>query len=170
MMPATKSDETIIATPASDQACCTPGALFGWSPPALPADSRLKRRVDRVLPRSGPSLVVFFTAVVVLLNVGPMLPRRFDLLATGVAGLAAASWCALNFWRCRHAHCVVTAAGWFTLAMFVFSEASLGRSLIRGDEGLAFAGVLGAGLFFEVSWYMLHGTNAVGSQRLPRRR
>ena len=28
-------------------------ALFGWSPPDLPADTTLKRRADRLLPRTG---------------------------------------------------------------------------------------------------------------------
>ena len=44
---------------------CTPGsragqagggcrsALWGWSPPDLPADTPLKRRIDRLMPRTG---------------------------------------------------------------------------------------------------------------------
>ena len=92
--------------------------MFGWSPPALPADTNLKRRVDRTMPRSGLSLVIFFAVVIALLNVGVILPRRMDLVAIGVVGLAAGSWCAVNFWRCRHAHCVITGAGWLALAGF----------------------------------------------------
>ncbi|MEA2504692.1 MAG: hypothetical protein QOG36_1735, partial [Actinomycetota bacterium] len=36
--------------------------------------------------------------------------------ADGLAGLAAGTWCGLNFWRCRQAHCLVTFAegGWAT--------------------------------------------------------
>src|SRR6516165_5553939 len=98
--------------------CCGPGAMFGWSPPALPADTNLKRRVDRMMPRSGLSFVIFFAVVIALLNVGVILPRRMDLVAIGVVGLAAGSWCAVNFWRCRHAHCVITGAGWLALAGF----------------------------------------------------
>jgi hypothetical protein len=38
-------------------------ALFGWSPPDLPADTALKRRTDRVLPRTGV-LAAAYCAVV----------------------------------------------------------------------------------------------------------
>jgi hypothetical protein len=74
-------------------------------------------------------------------------------------------WCAVNFWRCRHAHCVITGAGWLALAAFSFLEAGLGRSVIHGDEGLVFLGVLGVGLAFEGAWYVARGTNAVSSSR-----
>jgi hypothetical protein len=144
--------------------CCRPGTWSGWSPSALPADTELKRRVDRILPRSGPPVVIFFAAVIALLNVGLILPTRLDLAATGVASLAAGSWCSANFWRCRHAHCMITGAGWLALAGFAFLEAALGRSLIHGDEGLVFLAVLGAGLLFECVWYWTHGTNAVSSR------
>jgi hypothetical protein len=117
------------------------------------------------MPRSGISLVVFFAAVIALLNVGLVLSARLDLVATGVASLAAGSWCAANFWRCRHAHCMITGAGWVALAGFAFLEAALGRSLIHGDEGLVFLAVLGAGLLFECMWYLTHGTNAVSRVR-----
>ena len=43
-------------------------------------------------------------------------------------------------------------------------EAGLGRSLIHGDEGLVFLGVLGVGLAFEGAWYVVRGTNAVSSR------
>jgi hypothetical protein len=93
--------------------------------------------------------------------VGRILPPRLDLVAVGLASLAAGSWCSVNFWRCRHAHCVITGAGWLAPAVFTFLEAGLGRSLIHGDEGLVFLGVLGAGLVFECTWYMTRGTNAI---------
>ncbi len=150
-----------VPGPAAAADCCGSRALFGWSPPPLPADTALKRRVDAVLPRSGLRLVVFFAVVVALLNVGPILPKWLDLVAVGVASLAAGGWCAVNFWRCRHAHCVVTGAGWLALAGFAFVEAGLGRSLIHGDEGLVFLGVLGAGLLVEGAWYAVRGTNAI---------
>lgn len=143
--------------------CCGGRALFGWSPPALPADTPLKRRVDAVTPRSGLPLVIFFAVVVVLLNVGAVLPRRLDLVAVGAASLAAGGWCAVNFWRSRHTHCAVTGPGWLALAGFAFVEAGLGRSLIHGDEGLVFLGVLGAGLVVEGVRYAIRGTNAISS-------
>lgn len=144
--------------------CCSPLALFGWSPPRLPADTALKRRVDRILPSSGVPLIVFFAVVIALLNVGILLPTRLDLFAVGLAAVAAGSWCSANFWRTRHAHCVMTGAGWLALAVFSFLETGLGRSLIHGDEGLVFLGVLAAGLVFEGAWYIGRGTNAVLSR------
>jgi hypothetical protein len=151
-------------SPGATPNCCGPTALFGWSPPPLPADTELKRRVDRLLPRSGVPFVLFFAAVVALLNVGAILPVRLDLVAVSVASLSAGGWCAVNFWRCRHAHCVITGTGWLALAGFTLFEAGLGRSLIHGDEGLVFLGVLAAGLVFEGVWSVARGTNAVSSQ------
>jgi hypothetical protein len=143
--------------------CCNPVALFGWSPPLRPADTALKRRADRFLPSSGLPLIIFFAAVIALLNVGLVLPARLDLVAVGLAAGAAGSWCTVHYWRTRQAHCVITGAGWLALAALSFAEAGLGRSLIHGDEGLGFLAVLAAGLAFEATWYALHGTNAVAS-------
>ena len=70
-------------------ACCGLGAMSGWPPPPLPADTELKRRVDRMLPRSGLSFVIFFAIVIALLNVRLVLSGRLDLVAVGVAGLAS---------------------------------------------------------------------------------
>jgi len=69
----------------------------------------------------------------------------------------------VNFWRCRHAHCVITGIGWFALAGFTFFEAGLGRSLIHGDERLVFLGVLAPGLVFDGTWNVVRGTNAVSA-------
>jgi hypothetical protein len=154
------------AQPGQDTgpSCCGPTALFGWSPPPLPADTELKRHADRLLPRSGVPFILFFATVVALLNVGAVLPMRLNLVAIGAASLGAGAWCAVNFWRCRHAHCVITGIGWHTLAGFTFFEAGLGHSLIHGDEGLVFLGVLAAGLVFEGTWYVVRGTNTVSSR------
>ncbi|MFZ0216888.1 MAG: hypothetical protein WAM30_13225 [Candidatus Dormiibacterota bacterium] len=105
-------------------------------------------------------MAFYFAAVIGLLLLAPWLPRRADLAVDGLAALAAAAWCAANFWRCRHAHCVVTAAGWFALSAFSFVEATLGRSWIGGDEQLVFLGVLAIGVLFEVGWTLVRGTNA----------
>jgi hypothetical protein len=113
------------------------------------------------MPRSGLAVLLYFAAVVILLNVGQLLPRRWDLVAVGTAALAAGAWCALNFWRCRHAHCLVTGAGWLGLAAFTLVEAGLGHSVIGGDERLVFAVVLGAGLIFECGWQLARGSNAL---------
>jgi hypothetical protein len=148
-------------------ACCGGGALWGWSPPRLPADTALKRLVDRVQPRTGLRALAFFAAVVALLNVGQLLPRRADLGAVGLAALLAGGWCALNFWRCRHAHCALSGAGWLALAVFTFAEAAWGHSVIGGDEPLGFLVVLGLGLAFEACWSLRRGTNSIGPRR-PR--
>jgi hypothetical protein len=153
--------------PVGTAGCCGGGALWGRSPPRLAADTAFKRLVDRVQPRRGVGVLVYFAAVVVLLNVGQVLPRRADLAAVGLAALLAGGWCAVNFWRCRHAHCAPTGAGWLALAVFAFAEAALGRSVIGGDEPQVFLVVLGLGLAFEAGWYLRRGTNSVGPAR-PR--
>jgi hypothetical protein len=151
--------------PAGTVACRRGRALWGWSPPPLPADTAFKRLVDRVQPRTGVPALAFFAAVVVLLNVGQFLPRRADLATVGLAAVAAGGWCTLNFWRCRQAHCALTGAGWLALAVFTFAEATVGRSVIGGDEALVFLVVLGMGLVFETGWHVRRGTNSLGPGR-----
>jgi hypothetical protein len=135
-------------------------ALCGWSPPPLPADSVMKRRTDRILAGAIPALAMI-AVVVILLNVAPLLPLPAGLAVDGLAALAAGGWCSLNFWRCRHAHCLVTGPAWLALSVFAFTEAGIGRSLIAGDEQLVFLGVLAAALCFEGFWYLARRTNAV---------
>lgn len=149
-------------------ACCTPVRQRGWLPELLPADTPAKRRVDKALPRAGWPVVAYFAAVFVLVNLAPHLPTRAGLVVMGFGALGGGAWCALNFWRCRHAHCVVSGTGWLALAMFSFGEAILGRSVIAGDEGLVFLGVLAAAMAFEGGWFATHRTNAV--RAVARRR
>src|SRR5260370_10250629 len=149
-------------------ATCAPGrggchsALWGWSPPDLPADTPLKRRADRLLPRSGWPTVLCFAAIVGLLKLAPLLPERANLAVVGLAALGAGAWCVLNFWRCRHAHCVVSSTGWLVLSVLAFTEAGLGESLIGGDEQLVFLAVLGVAVAFAVLWRCARGTKSVG--------
>jgi hypothetical protein len=110
-------------------------------------------------------LVIFFVAVIFLLNIGVFLPSWLDLVAVGVASLGAGAWCGLNFWRCRHAHCLITGTGWLGLAGFAFVEAGLGHSLIHGDEGLIFLAVLAVGLVIEAAWWAVRGTNSMAKTR-----
>jgi hypothetical protein len=147
--------------------CCGAGALWGWSPPTLPADTSIKRRVDRVMPSSGWFLVFYFAAVIGLLKVAPVLPRSGELAVDGMAALAAGGWCTLNFWRCRHAHCLISGVGWLVLSPLSFVEAGLGRSLIGGDEQLAFVGVLVVAVVFEGALYVTRGTNALMTGARP---
>lgn len=147
----------------------SPRALYGWSPPRLPADTPAKRRVDRLLPATGIPMTLYFAAVIGLLLLAPSLPRRADLAVDGLAALGAAAWCGANFWRCRHAHCVVTATGWFALSMFSFVEAGLGRSFIAGNEQPVFLAILILGVLFEGGWTLVRGTNAFTPRREGRR-
>lgn len=135
-------------------------ALCGWSPPSLPADTSVKRSVDRFLVGTVPGLTVV-AVVVTLLNIAPHLSIREELAVEGVAALSGGLWCSLNFWRCRHAHCLVTGWGWLGLSTFLFVEASMGRSLIAGYEQPVLVGILGLALLFELSWYLARRTNAV---------
>jgi hypothetical protein len=158
----TEIQERPAAGPA---ACCGPAALWGWSPPPRPANTALQRLADRLLPRTGWPAALFFAAVLGLFGLAHALPAPGSLGVDGLAFLAAGGWCGLNFWRCRHAHCLVTGAGWLVLAGFAFVEAALGRSLIGGDEQPVFLGVLVVALLFEGAWYAARGTNAVASSR-----
>ncbi|MGH9298455.1 MAG: hypothetical protein ACRDZT_00895 [Acidimicrobiales bacterium] len=137
-----------------------PRALCGWSPQPLPADTALKRRVDRVLVGNLPAIVMV-AAVVAFLNIAPHLPIRAGLAVDGIAALFGGGWCSLNFWRCRHAHCLVTGFGWLALGVFVFVEAGIGHSIIGGYEQPVFLGVLAIALIFECGWYHARHTNAV---------
>lgn len=150
----------------SDRGCleldCGDGrSLRGWSPPPLPADTRSKRRVDLLVPRTGMAACVYLLSVAALLGMAAHLPLRPALIFDGLAALAGGSWCSINFWRCRHAHCVVTGFGWLALGGFAFLEAGLGQSLIGGDEQLVFVVVLVVGLAFEAAWSRATGGNAV---------
>jgi hypothetical protein len=139
---------------------CGGRALCGWSPASLPSDTRAKRLVDHVLVGARPELVLL-ALVVALLNVAPHLPTRAALALVGLAALAAGGWCSLNFWRCRHAHCLVTGPGWVGFGLFCFAEAGVGHSLIGGYEQPVFLGILALAVAFEAGWYCANGTNAV---------
>ncbi|MGH8997119.1 MAG: hypothetical protein ACRDYB_14005 [Acidimicrobiales bacterium] len=143
---------------------CGPRALSGWSPQPLPADTTLKRRVDRVLVGNVPAMVMV-VVVVALLNVAPHLPTRAGLVMDGLAALVGGGWCSLNFWRCRHAHCLVTGVGWLALSVFVFVEGGIGRSSIGGNEQPVFLAVLAVALIFETTWYLARHTHAIGPDR-----
>jgi len=147
---------------------CGRSALWGWSPPDLTADTPLKRRIDRLAPRSGVSTAACFVAVVGLFSLAPHLPARADLAADGLAALAGGAWCGLNFWRCRHAHCAVTGGGWLALGAMAFGGAALGHSLISGYEQPVFLAVLAAALVFEAGWRLARRTNAIAARTAQR--
>jgi len=122
----------------------------------------MERRIDRLMPRTGLPVCLFYGAVAGLLLVAGIEPVRPGLALDAVGALAAGTWCALNFWRCRHAHCVVSGAGWLALGAFCIVEAALGRSVIAGDEQPVFLGILGVAVAFEAVWRLTRGTNAIG--------
>lgn len=159
----TNAQTTATGAPVGD--CCGPRALWGWSPPASPADTPGKRWVDGVVLRTGPPSRLYLALVIGLLGLAPWLTRRAELAVDGLAALAGSGWCGLNFWRCRHAHCLVTATGWLGLAAVSGVEAGLGRSVPGGNEQLVFVAVLVAGLVFEAAWSLAHQTNAVAPGR-----
>ncbi len=119
-------------------------------------------------------MVIYFGAVVGLLALATALPTRWELAVDTLASLMVGSWCAFNFWRCRHAHCLVTGAGWLILGGFSLVEVGIGRSVVGGYEEAAFYGILAAGILFEWLWVRAYGTHALtrlsggGSPPRPR--
>jgi hypothetical protein len=114
-----------------------------------------------VLSRAGLLVVVFFAVAIGTLNLASLLSNpAAELALEGVAALAAGRWCALNFWRCRQAHCLVTGIGWLGLSLLAFVEAGLGHSAIGGYERGVFVVVFAIGCVFEAAWQITRGTNA----------
>ena len=142
-------------------ACCVRHVGRAGRAPLLPAGTAVKRRVDRLLPRWGWPAVAYFAAVAGLFGLAQNLPAPAYLAVDAAAFAAGGIWCALNFWRGRQAHCLLTGSGWLLLALFAAAEAGVGHSLISGDEQLVFLAILAIGLGFEAFWYLTHRTNAV---------
>jgi hypothetical protein len=141
---------------------CGGRALCGWSPPSLTADTALKRRVDLI--RGGNVAAAGIVIVVVgLLNLAAHLSVRPALVVVGLAGLAAGGWCSLNFWRCRHAHCVITRAGLVGLRVVRTGRGVAWSQPDAGYEQPVFVGILGVAVLFELVWYAVHRTNAIAS-------
>jgi hypothetical protein len=146
--------------PGRCAACCVPPGwtarfLFGRAarfPADTPVGTPVKRLTGRLMPRRGWPAAGFFAAVAGLLGLAQILAAPAFLVVDAAAFLAAGSWCAVNFWRCRQAHCLVTGPGWLLLAAFTLTEAGLGHSLIGGDEQLVFLSILGVGVILECLW------------------
>lgn len=158
-------DPTSKPTAVAAAAGC--GRWLGCSTPTLPADTGAKRAVDRLLPRSGWPLCLYFIAVAALLSIAAQLPTRPGLALTAASAVAGGAWCSLNFWRCRHAHCIVTGAGWLLLAALALLGAAIGHSLIGGVENLVFLAIPLAGALFELGWYRTHGSYAITRHQVP---
>ncbi|MGL6235053.1 MAG: hypothetical protein ACRC20_06880 [Segniliparus sp.] len=144
--------------------CCGAGeqrALFGWSPPRLVADTRAKRWLDKTMPATGAPAALYFGCACALVLAGLVLPPRLGLASVGLGSLAGGLWCSGNFWRCRHAHCLVTGGGWLLLCGVSLAGSALGHSLIGGFEPAVFVLVFALSLAFERLWVARSGNNAV---------
>jgi hypothetical protein len=138
----------------TDQDCCTGDRYSAGRRRVCPrtlqpsddSTGSFRRRDSRPSCTSG--------AVIALLISAGTLPPRPTLIVDGVAAAAGGLWCIGNFWRCRHAYCLVTGIGWSALGLFAFVEAGIGLSLISGDEQPVLLAVLVAGLAFEAWWTM----------------
>jgi len=106
-------------------------------------------------------MVLYWAAVIGLWNVAPHLAEQGRLAVEGLAALAAGGWCGVNFWRCRHAHCLVSGTGWLALGVVALVGAGLGHSLMGGDEQPVCLGVLVAAVAFEGAWSLVRGGNAI---------
>jgi hypothetical protein len=140
-----------------------PRSSRGWSLPPGAAESRLKRAADRLRPRSGRPLAARYVMLIALIALAAPLPVRGTLIVDALAAAAAGGWCAVNFWRCGHAHYAATAGGWLALALFSASEAAEAadeRSVIDGREGVVFLAILALAVTLETLWCTVRHANA----------
>lgn len=119
-----------------------------------------RRLRDRVFP-TGAGQWIYFAAVAIGISVAPILAVRPGLLLGAAATFAGSAWCLVNFSRCREAHCVVTGYGWTALGVLELVEFAAGRSVISGDESLAFVAILVVGVIFEICWRIRYGSSAL---------
>jgi hypothetical protein len=145
-----------------------PRSSRGWSLPPGAAESRLKRAADRLRPRSGRPLAARYVMLIALIALAAPLPVRGTLIVDALAAAVAGGWCAVNFWRCGHAHYAATGGGWLALALFSASEAAEAandRSVIDGHEGIVFLAILALAVTLETLWCTVRHVNALGSRQ-----
>jgi uncharacterized membrane protein YhaH (DUF805 family) len=116
-----------------------------------------------LLLSSSATWLAMVAVVTVLFSLAARVPERQAIALDGLAALLAGGVCSANFWRCRHAHCVVTGGGWLALSVVAFAGAASGHSLIGGWEQLVFLAILVVSLIVEAAWYLARGTNAIGA-------
>jgi len=114
-----------------------------------------------MLPFTGLPVALYFRRGARRVQPRRHVPTRGGFALVGLVSLAAGRLVLADFWRCRHAHCLITGIGGLARSGFAFLEAVVGRSVIGGDEQLVFLGVLAAGVVFEAAWRLLRGTNAI---------
>ncbi|HEY7279103.1 MAG TPA: hypothetical protein VH594_24260 [Trebonia sp.] len=145
-----------------------PRSSRGWSLPLRAAESRLKRAADGLRSRSGRPLAARYAMVIALIALAAPLPVRGTLIVAALAAAAAGGWCAVNFWRCGHAHYAATGGGWLALALFSVSEAAEAaddRSVIDGHEGIVLLAILALAVTLETLWCTVRHANAVCDDR-----
>lgn len=144
---------------------------WGWSSPPRAAEARLKRAADGLRPRTGRPLAARYAMVIALIALAAPLPVRGALIIDALAAAAAGGWCAVNFWRCGHAHYAVTSGGWLWLAVFTAAEAADdGLSTIDAHEKheqLVFLAVLAVALTFETLWCAVRHASALRCRQEP---
>ncbi|WP_199434737.1 hypothetical protein [Qaidamihabitans albus] len=94
------------------------------SPAAIPCRSS-GGLVARYLRLAEPVLrgrVVVIIAIAVFIVAGAV-DGRAGLLLASTFVLFHGTYCLLNFWHCRETHCVITGAGWTSLALLGFAAA-----------------------------------------------
>ncbi|MGH3629501.1 MAG: hypothetical protein ACRDRL_18950 [Sciscionella sp.] len=149
---------------------CASDARWGSAPQALPADTRAKRLADHLTLRNIPMSKAYAAVFAVGLAgsfIASVMQLRSGLAVFGVTGLLVGGYCSVNFWRCRHAHCLVTGPGYLAYSALAFVEAGIGRSVIGGYEALLFLVVFLVAVTFEALWRARRGSNAIASPDAP---
>lgn len=113
--------------------------------------------LQRLLPTAGWRCALFI-AFAVGISAAGRLPTTPGLALGAATTLVASSYCLLNFWRCREAHCIISGTGWAALGLFETAEIAVGHSLIHRNEGAAFVAILVIAFAFEAFWRTRHGT------------
>jgi hypothetical protein len=147
--------------------CCS---LLSARPPSRAQTRDWHRAADRFLILSRSAVVPVFAALAFLASfAGNQLSGRAAGLPMVAYFLAVGSWCAVNFARCREAHCLITGIGFAALAAATAISAGLDRDW-RGPLWIAALAVLAAGALFETGWTARHGRDAVGNRRAVEQR
>jgi len=93
-----------------------------------PRCRRFARKEDRGSDSAeGRVRCAFFVAVALGLSVP-------SLLVGALITLVASTYCLLNFWRCREAHCIVSGTEWGALAVFELTGVVRGTASPMGTS------------------------------------
>lgn len=137
---------------------------WGSSAPAGPAAVTTRQRAaDRYRATAAVAfrgrLAIPVAAGVALVSF--LLPPSGGLALAGVYFLAAGTYCALNLWRCREAHCAVTSIGWSLCGLLAFAAIAAEVHWL-GPLWVAYLAISLIGWAFEATWSSRHGNNVLG--------